>query len=105
VCGNGVCQSLENCANCPGDCGACPPQNCEDIAPCTVDCLFPPDNVFSCVNACGNGACADAAFFADQFFNCAFGQILTFPPCLNFACFTRRCSAQWSACQMQGTCD
>jgi len=105
VCGNGVCQPLENCANCPGDCGGCAPVDCEDVAPCTVNCLFPPTNLASCVNACGNGACADALFFADRFFNCAFQQILTFPPCLSFNCFTQRCSAQWSACQMSGTCD
>jgi hypothetical protein len=53
-CGDGTCQPEEDCANCPGDCGACPnlcgdgtcqPQ--ENCRSCAADCGL----------CCGNGLC------------------------------------------------
>ena len=47
VCGNSVCESGENCSNCSGDCGACCNPNCD---PCVVN---SGDCYQSCTDGCG----------------------------------------------------
>jgi MYXO-CTERM domain-containing protein len=56
-CGDGTCNSLDTCANCPKDCGACPvcgDGTCsgdEACGTCAQDCG-------ACVSVCGDGECA-----------------------------------------------
>jgi Trypsin len=66
ACGDGLCQGLEGCSSCPGDCGACPPPppnvcgdgNCtggESCSTCGTDCgRCCPANTSDC---CGDGVC------------------------------------------------
>ena len=51
VCGDGNCAGGENCASCPGDCGACCGNNVCDNAETCGSC--PQD----CGGCCGNGSC------------------------------------------------
>jgi hypothetical protein len=69
ACGDGLCQGLESCGSCPGDCGACPPPppdvcgdgDCtggESCTTCRTDCgRCCPANTFDC---CGDGVCRTA---------------------------------------------
>lgn len=54
TCGNGKCDSGENCETCPGDCGACPTLCGNGTCEAGETCTSCPDD---CGQCCGNGAC------------------------------------------------
>jgi hypothetical protein len=80
VCGNSRCETYETCTNCPGDCGACPINNCQEVIDCTLGCIefdsFPPGISLTCTANCAAQSCSDVQFFVDQWFNCAVGALV-----------------------------
>ena len=96
VCGSGGCQSGENCANCPADCGSCcgngSCDNGENCASCSKD----------CGSCCGNGKC-------DNGENCSSCSGDCGVCCGNGACdfgeTCDSCSGDCGICCGNGKCD
>jgi len=92
TCGNGLCESGEDCQNCTIDCGKCTPtcgngfcEKEENSANCPID----------CAPTCGNGKC-------DQGENCQNCQIDCTPTCGNGAC-EYSCGENFSNCSIDCT--
>ncbi|MEA1924817.1 MAG: hypothetical protein U9M95_03005, partial [Candidatus Altiarchaeota archaeon] len=110
ICGNGVCQTGENCENCPADCGACPTtpvcgdascesgENCEN---CPADCGACPTTP-----VCGDASCDSGENCENCPADC--GICLTDPVCGDASCnrgeTCENCPADCGVCPMSSVC-
>jgi N-acetylneuraminic acid mutarotase len=127
-CGDGACNNGEDCATCPGDCGACCGDDActaghgEDCTTCPADCGCPAgdvcdpaarDCVAACVPDCNGRQCGDDGC-GGLCGRCAGGQLcddtgacvnICQPNCVGRACGPDGCGGACGACGPGSHCD
>jgi hypothetical protein len=100
-CGDGKCESDETCANCPQDCGACPEETCIQVVTCAFGCFSGGGLSLSCILGCTDGACPNAINAANNVIDCATMNCLMMGGGGGggiLACVMSKCSSQLESC-------
>lgn len=100
---------LEDCTNCPGDCGMCPLNSCGESLTCVFGCFGggfpggggggggPPIPDIFCMTGCINQTCPDSRVFLMEVINCAVGAFVG-GTCMDFGCVMSECRSQILRC-------
>jgi hypothetical protein len=91
---------LEDCINCPGDCGSCPLNNCGSSLTCVFGCFDfggggPPAFSLSCLAGCVAQTCPDSRAYLDEVVTCTISNI---GMCSDPSCFMTACRAPIARC-------